>query len=397
MDLTPSPEAIALRHSLDTFIAAFGHLSPPLGGARRRPDARMLAWQRLIVEHGFAGRWVPAEYGGGGHPPDPVAETIIADAFATAGLHPGIRDVGTSMVIPTLLERGTREQKARWIAPTLRAEITWCQGFSEPEAGSDLTALRTAAVRDGDDYVINGRKIWTTNAQFADRMILLCRTGERPGRGGLSCLLVPMDAPGITVRPIRTATGTASFNEVILDDVRVSADQIVGAPGEGWSVASVTLRYERLLMGASDKVSSRLVRIERAIAAVPPSPGRAGLVDRLVRLQAEALAAKCQTLRAMSGDRRGDGAPLDWLIIKSLGSSLALRVAALAVDVNGAAGLRYDPTGEAEEDETTRWYGDYLYDLGLTIGAGSVQVQKDIIAERGLGLARPPRLPAAAS
>jgi alkylation response protein AidB-like acyl-CoA dehydrogenase len=392
MDLTPAAQAIALQQSLAGFIEEFGHLSPPPGGARKRPDARTLAWQRLLVEHGYAGRWVPCQYGGFGQEPDPVAEMIIADAFAEAELNPGIRDVGTSLVIPTLLEMGTPGQKACWIAPTLRQDIVWCQGFSEPEAGSDLTSLRTTATLDGDDYVINGRKIWTTNAQFADMMILLCRTEGVPGRAGLSTLLLPMTAPGITVRPIRTATGTASFNEVTFDDVRLASDQIVGAPGAGWSVAGVTLKYERLLMGASDKATSRLRRLERMIAAKPPSHARDALVDRLMRLQAEALAAKCQTMRATTDDQRGDGTPLNGLLIKALGASLALRVSALAVDVNGVAGLRYEPRVDEEEDDATRWYGDNLYDLGLTIGAGSVQVQKDILAERGLGLPRAVRV-----
>lgn len=387
MDLTLSPDAIALQRSIADFIAKFGRESPPVGGARKRPDARMLRWQRLLVDHEFAGRWIPSDFGGGGHDPDAVAEMIIADSFAEAEIHPGIRDVGTSLVIPTLLEVGTLEQKNRWIRPTLRQEIVWCQGFSEPDAGSDLTSLRTTATIDAGEYVINGRKTWTTNAQFADMMFLLCRTEGLPGRSGLSILLLPMTAKGITVRPIRSATGTASFNEVTFDNVRLAQDQNLGEPGQGWSVAGVTLKYERLLMGASDKATSRLRRIERMVAQKPRSSTTDQFADRLVRLQAEALAAKCHTMRAMTEEQRGGGAPLNWLIIKALGASLALRISALAVDVLGVDGLRYNPSTD-DEDEATRWYGDNLYDLGLTIGAGSVQVQKDIVAERGLGLPR---------
>ena len=184
----------------------------------------MLAWQRLLVAKGYAARTIPKTYGGFGAEPDVMEAAIIAEEFSKAGIAPGIMSQGISMLVPTLLEVGTEEQRERWIGPTIRGEVIWCQGYSEPGAGSDLANVQTKAVLDGDHFVVNGQKIWTSSAHYADWMFLLCRTEpDKPKHQGLSYLLLSMKTPGIEVRPLRTMTGKATFNEVFFTDVRVPA------------------------------------------------------------------------------------------------------------------------------------------------------------------------------
>ena len=403
MDLTYSYRHRALQAELRAFAAECGHLSPKPGGGRRRPSAQALAWQRLLLERGYVARTIPREYGGHGAEPDVVETAIIADELSRAGLSPGLMNQGISMLVPTLLEVGTEEQRRRWIAPTLRGDVIWCQGYSEPGAGSDLASVRTRAVLDGAHFVINGQKIWTSSAHYADMMFLLCRTEpDRPRHDGLSYLLVPMTTPGIEVRPLVTMTGRAEFNEVFFTDARVPADQIVMGRGDGWYVANITLRHERLMLGDPNKLMQRVRRIAELMERTEIDGVRAidtpELRDRLLRLQAEVLAARCHHLRLITERARGAPPGLAQLIVKYAGTTLAHRLSSLAVDVLGAAGLAYEPRGEVEDDdEATAWQIDYMYDLGLIIGGGTSQIQKNIIAERGLGLPREPRAPSPAS
>ena len=175
-------------------------------------DEKRLAWQRLLIDNGYAARTIPAEYGGYGAEPDILKSRLIAEAFAKTGAPPPTANQGVSMLVPTLLENGSEEQKQEWIAPTLRGEVIWCQGYSEPGAGSDLASLKTSAVIDGDDYVINGQKIWTSTAAQADMIFCLVRTeSEAPKHHGISYLIFPMDTPGIEVRPLVDMTGKANF------------------------------------------------------------------------------------------------------------------------------------------------------------------------------------------
>ncbi|WP_135468688.1 acyl-CoA dehydrogenase family protein [Crenalkalicoccus roseus] len=399
MDLTLSDRHRALQAEVRCFIARHGHLSPPVGGGggRVRPDRRALDWQARLIEAGYAARFVPRAYGGHGAAPDVLEAAIIAEEFTRAGVSPGIQGQGIRMLVPTLLEVGSEEQRRRWIPPTIRGEVIWCQGYSEPEAGSDLASLRTRAdVVDGR-FVINGQKIWTSSAHFADMMFLLCRTEpDRPRHEGLSYLLVPMDAPGIEVRPLPTMTGHATFNEVFLTDVRVPLDAVVLGRGKGWQVANVTLRHERLLLGDAAKLAHRLHRLrgllERTRVDGVPLIRMPHWRERLMRLQGEVLAMKCHQMRLLSEAARGQDSGLGLLVVKYAGTVLAWRLTALAVDALGDAGLPYEPHDDvAEDDEPTTWYADHMYDLGLIIGGGSSNIQKNIIAERGLGMPREPR------
>lgn len=402
MDLDYSAKHRALQAEIREFARAYGHGSPRPGGGRKRPDPKVLDWQRLLLERGYVARTIPGEYGGYGVEPDVLEAAIIADEFTRAGLYPGIMNQGISMLVPTLLEVGSEEQRRRWVERTIRGEVIWCQGYSEPGAGSDLASLRTRAVVEDGHFVVNGQKIWTSSAHYADMMFLLCRTEpERPKHAGLSYLLVPMTTPGIEVRPLRTMTGRAEFNEVFFTDVRVPLDQIVMGRGDGWHVANITLKHERLLLGDPNRLMHRVHRIRELMERTTVEGARvvemAEFRDRLLRLQAEVLASRCHHLRLLTERARGEDSGVRQLIVKYFGTMLGHRLSSLAVDVLGVAGLAYEPRGESvEDDEATTWQIDYMYDLGLIIGGGTSQIQKNIIAERGLGLPREPQAASAA-
>ena len=402
MDLDYSAKHRALQAEIREFASACGHLSPRSGGGRKRPDPKALDWQRLLLERGYVARTIPREYGGYGVEPDVLEAAIIADEFTRAGLYPGIMNQGISMLVPPLLEVGSEEQRRRWVERTIRGEVIWCQGYSEPGAGSDLASLRTRAVVEDGHFVINGQKIWTSSAHYADMMFLLCRTEpERPKHAGLSYLLVPMTTPGIEVRPLRTMTGRAEVNEGFFTDVRVPLDQIVMRRGDGWHLANITLKHERLLLGDPNRLMHRVLRIRELMERTTVEGVRVGemaeLRDRWLRLQAEVLASRCHHLRLLTERARGEDSGVRQLIVKYFGTMLGHRLSSLAVDVLGVAGLAYEPRGESvEDDEATTWQIDYMYDLGLIIGGGTSQIQKNIIAERGLGLPREPQAASAA-
>jgi alkylation response protein AidB-like acyl-CoA dehydrogenase len=397
MNLTYSGQHRALQAEIREFARTHGHLSPVPGGGRKRPDRKTVDWQRLLIERGYVARTIPREYGGHGAAPDVLEAAIIADELSRAGLSPGIMNQGISMLVPTLLEVGTEEQRRRWVRPTIRGEIIWCQGYSEPGAGSDLASVRTRATVEDGHFVVDGQKIWTSSAHYADMMFLLCRTEpERPRHAGLSYLLVPMTTPGIEVRPLVTMTGRAEFNEVFFTDVRVPVDQIVMGRGDGWHVANITLKHERLVLGDPSKHMLRLEGIRDLMARTTIDGTRAidipELRDRLLRLQAEVLASRCHHLRLLTQRAAGLDPGLGQMVVKYFGTMLGHRLSALAVDVLGVPGLAYAPRGEAlEDDEATTWQIDYMYDVGLIIGGGTSQIQKNIISERGLGLPREPR------
>ena len=401
MDLQLSERHKALQSEVRAFAEREGARSPKVGGGRKRPDNKMLDWQSLLLERGYFGRNIPKKYGGYGAEPDVLEAAIIADEFSRSGLFPGIMNQGISMLVPTLLEVGREDQKSAWVETTIRGETIWCQGYSEPGSGSDLAAARTRGERDGDHYVVNGQKIWTSSAHYADMMFLLCRTELDKGKhDGLSYLLLSVNTPGIEVRPLKTMTGRAEFNEVFFTDVKVPANQVVMQPGQGWIVANITLKYERLLLGDPNKLMHRFDAVKR-ILETTEIDGAALLDlpefrDRLLRLQGEVLAWKYHGMRLLTELANGEDSGVKRLIVKYVGTMLGHRLTCLAVDALGVAGLPYNPQGEqAEDDDATTWHIDHMYDIGLIIGGGTSQIQKNIIGERGLGLPREPKFQAA--
>jgi alkylation response protein AidB-like acyl-CoA dehydrogenase len=298
------------------------------------------------------------------------------------------------MLVPTLLELGTDAQKRQWIEPTLNGEIVWCQGYSEPGAGSDLAALKTSARVENGDFVINGQKIWTSTAKQADMIFCLVRTEpDAPKHGGISYLIFSMDTPGIEVRPLKTMTGHAEFNETFFTDVRVPLDQIVGQRGQGWYVANATLGHERGMLGDPDALENRLQALVRLMQKERIGQGcamdNAVLRDRLVALQAEVAAMKFNGMRILSNSLRGDAGGMAKLVVKLQSCELAHQISALAIDAMGEMGILYH--GSEREREDGAWQWNYMFQLGLIIGGGTAQIQKNIIAERGLEMPREPK------
>ncbi|MGB0341896.1 MAG: acyl-CoA dehydrogenase family protein [Parvibaculales bacterium] len=394
MDLNFTQEYEDFRANVRGFLDAH-KADAPAAGDRSVRSKKRLAWQKILLANGYAGRTLPKEYGGYGAAPDALKQRIIAEEFARAKVPGGISGQGINMLVPTLLELGTEEQKRTYIEPTLSGEMVWCQGYSEPGAGSDLASLRTAAIVDGDDFVINGQKIWTSTANQADMMFCLVRTEpDAPKHHGISYLLISMDTPGIEVRPLMTMTGHAEFNEVFFTDVRVPTDQIVGKRGEGWMVANATLTHERGMLGDPDAALTRL----NAIADIMKHEQVDGLSlmdnptyrDRLVTLEAEVYAMKFNGMRLTTAAANKESAGMAGLIVKLQGCELNHQLAELAIDVMGEYGVLFEDSPFLRDQGL--WQTHYMFDLGLIIGGGSAQIQKNIISERGLGMPREPKV-----
>ncbi|MBV8976649.1 MAG: acyl-CoA dehydrogenase family protein [Alphaproteobacteria bacterium] len=389
MDLSYSHEHEAFRAEVRAFCSAHADRAPKsyLGEEAR-------AWQRLLIEHGYAARTVPKQYGGYGAEPDLLKSRIIAEEFLAAGLPMGMSNQGISMLVPTLLELGSEEQKKRWIGPTLRGEVIWCQGYSEPGAGSDLAALTTRATEDGDDFVINGQKIWTSTAAQADMIFCLVRTEpDKPKHEGISYLIFSMKTPGIEVRPLVTMTGRAEFNEVFFSDVRVPKTQIVGQRGQGWLVANATLRHERGMLGDPNQAGTRLHAVIRLMEEEQVDGRRLMdnpvLRDHLLKLQARVLAMEMHGLRLLTAAAKGEDLGLARLIVKLQGCELNHQLAGFANDLLGELGILYGDSPHLRS--SGEWQTRFMFDLGLIIGGGTAQIQKNIIAERGLGMPREPK------
>ena len=397
MDLSERPEHVALRAELRDFIATQRHLAPS-GRALHDPQAR--AWQQMLIERGYAARNIPRDYGGAGLAPDILATRLIAEEFARAGISPGLGGQGINMLVPTLLEVGTDAQKHQFIAPTLLGDIVWCQGYSEPGAGSDLASLRTSAVLDGEHWIVNGQKIWTSTAKEADWIFCLVRTEpQAPKHRGISFLLFRMDTQGIEVKPLVDMTMKANFNEVFFTDVRVPATQIVGQRGDGWRVANVILKNER---GALADPNLSLARLNALMALMQQETvdgqrviAQAPLLDRLMRLQGRLMALQFNDLRLLSsGLNPGqDDTRLAGLVVKLMGTELRHEIESLAIDAMGEGGLAYGSNPHLRDGGSGGgWQANFMYFLGLIIGGGTSQIQKNIIAELGLGMPREPKL-----
>ena len=343
MDLAYGPRYEAFRGEVRAFLENHRHEFPPASGATR---AQVLSWQARLIEHGYAARTLPRRYGGFGADPDILESRIIAEEFTRARAPGAMANQGISMLVPTLLELGAEEQKSRWIRPTITGEIVWCQGYSEPGSGSDLASLRTHATEDGDDFLINGQKIWTSTAMQADMIFCLVRTEpQAPKHAGISYLIFSMKTPGIEVRPLKTMTGHAEFNEVFFTDVRVPRTQIVGARGEGWRVANATLKHERGMLGNPNAAESRLAGIFDLMRAETVGGerlmGNPLLRDRLMRMQARVLAMKYNGLRLITAQLAGESPGLAGLIVKLQGCEINHELAALAIDALGELGVLY--------------------------------------------------------
>ncbi|MGH0033665.1 MAG: acyl-CoA dehydrogenase family protein [Myxococcota bacterium] len=396
MDLSYGPEYEAFRQEVRAFITEHGHRSPRPGAgvAAGRGGEALRAWQALLIEHGYAARTIPKEYGGYGAEPDILKRVVIDEELNAAGLSRGIGGQGPEMLVPTLLEHGTEEQKRTWVGPTIRGEVVWCQGYSEPGSGSDLASVQTRGVPDGDDFLVTGQKIWTTTAHQSDMMFGLIRTEpDAKKHAGLSYILIPMDTPGIEVRPLATMTGESEFNEVFFDEARVPQSNVVGGRGEGWKIANTTLLHERNMLASSAVLDGalrslvKLMETEKVNGARPmDSPV---LRDRLVQLQSRVLAMKYHGMRMLTARARGESPGVAGLVAKLAGCEVSHQLNGLGIDALGELGTLYE--GARHERSGGRWQSQHMFTLGLIIGGGTAQIQKNIISERGLGMPREPR------
>ncbi|MET8512674.1 acyl-CoA dehydrogenase [Streptomyces sp. NPDC005077] len=382
-DLSYTPEEEEFRARLREWL---GDVLPGLP-VQPRPDdwpgrrAYDTSWQRMLYDAGYAGLHWPVDAGGRGA--TPTQHLIFLEETERAGApYVGANFVGLLHAGPTIATEGTAEQRARWLPPVLRGDEIWCQGFSEPEAGSDLASLRTRAVRDGDHYVVSGQKIWTSHAEVADWCELLVRTDPAaPKHRGISWLAMRMDAPGVTVRPLRTLAGSTEFAEMFLDEVRVPVSHRVGAENDGWRVTMVTLSFERGTAFVGEVVACR--RTLAALAAEARANGRWDdpvLRRELGRLNAEFRALWRLTQWNVSEAQRAGAAGG---VPGTGGSVFKLRYSQARQELYDAAA---EVLGADGADLDREWVLDRLTSLSYTIAAGTSQIQQNIVAERILGL-----------
>jgi len=377
-----------LRDWLSDVLPTLGPKPSPFDWPARR--AYDTAWQRMLFDAGYAGIDWPAE--GGGRGASPIEQLIYLEELERAHApYVGVNFVGLLHAGPTIAAEGTAEQRARFLPPILRGEEVWCQGFSEPGAGSDLAALRTRAVLDGDEYVISGSKIWTSHAEVADYCELLVRTGPEDSRHkGITWLAMPMDLPGIEIRPLQTIVGSTEFAELFLDGVRVPAANRIGDENDGWRVTMVTLSFERGTAFVGELLQSmELVRELRDLAQRTGAWDDVAVRRQLGHMGAELDALWALTRRNVSQAARTGVPGIGGSVFKLGFSELRQRISDLGMDLVGRAGLSWDelppidggpPIGNAEILDT--WGNSF----SRTIAAGTSQIQRNIVAERILGL-----------
>lgn len=358
-------------------------------GAIVRTDDRATAFRLKAIERGYLYRHVPKRYGGGEQSYDPLKSTIINEEFRRAKAPGEMIGQGASMLVPTLIEHGTEEQKQKFVQSTLLGKTLWCQGYSEPGSGSDLASLRTRAELDGDFWVINGQKIWTSNATEAQWMFALVRTEpDAPKHDGISYMLIDMETPGLDVRPLRQMTGESDFSEVFLDNARVPKGNLVGPRGKGWIVSRSTLKHERALIGGS-AMSRRMfdgliMTAQMLTLRGQPAIKDPVIRDRLVQLESRMMATEYHGYRLLTMEARGEDPGIAGMVTKLFGTQLGYDITKTAMDVlSDRAAL-----APSETNPMGMFTHAYMWSLGILIAGGTANIQRNIIAERGLGMPR---------
>ncbi len=342
-------------------------------------------WQGKLHEGGWAGLHWPREYGGRGA--TPIEQFLFAEEYTRVGA-PAMIDIGVgpALVGPTLIHHGTEAQKRRFLRPILTGDEVWCQGFSEPNAGSDLAACRTRAELRGQVFHVTGQKIWTSYARFADWCILVVRTDvHAPKHKGLSFLLVDMKSPGITIRPLVEMTGVAWFNEVFFDDVRVPREQMVGELNQGWQIAITTLAHERGGSAPHARLAGEMhdvLELARRVGTARDRRWRQRLAQSFIETEILRLLAYKQVTDLM---REGHPGP-EGSYLKLVWSETDVRMKELALEMEGPYGAL--ARGSAQAIDGGRWEYEYLWSRAATIYAGTSEVQRNVIAQRVLGLPR---------
>ncbi len=393
MDFQYTPEQDAFRAEVRSWLAA--NLDPSLcvddpKDERVAPDRETFEerriWQRTMYDSGWVGIAWPKEYGGRGAG---LLEQVIFDEEYTnahAPVLPGYS--GIALCGPTLMHWGTDEQKERFLKRILNGDDVWCQGYSEPGAGSDLAGLQTKAVAEGDDFIINGQKVWTSGAQYADWIFMLVRTDpDAPKHRGISYILVNMKTPGVTVRPLVLMNGHSHFNEVFFEDVRVPKVNLVGPLNQGWKVAMTTLMFERAYAGVAnyDDQIGRLVELSQQVHIDgEPAWEQSWVRQKLTEFHIESQALKYTRLRGLTKLLKGLPPGPEGSMLKLCGSELGIDIAAFASELLAGAAITEQTTDVVPD--APRWFNRVLSARQYTIAGGTSEIQKNIMGERVLGL-----------
>jgi len=349
--------------------------------------AIQLAWQKKLYRAGWVGIHWPKAYGGRGA--TVMEQTIYRQEMVRAQMPEVANFMGIRIAGPTLIHWGTEEQKQRYIPTILNAEEIWCQGYSEPNAGSDIASLQTRAVEEGDDFVINGQKVWTSYAQYARFCLLLARTDPgAPKHKGISCFVVDMRTPGVTVRPLRQINGDAEFNEVFFDNVHVPKANLVGEKNQGWQVAMTTLMFERVtfdVLSPVEAVIQRLIEVvKKAAAGTLVVEIDAAVRQQVARFYVELQAIKYSSLRQLTRQLRGEPPGPESSLVKLAASEMNMRVVQFATALLGAAGQVLSGSEQGISDGY--WMHCALSTHLYTIAGGTSEIQRTILGERVLGL-----------
>jgi alkylation response protein AidB-like acyl-CoA dehydrogenase len=387
MDLQLTEQHLKFRDELRAWLKA--NLQRPWREELRDPQATedslmqlRRQWQRKLYKAGYLGMDWPREWGGRGG--TEVEKAIFEAEIAEADAPPIPNTLGIGLLGQALIHHGSEAQRRRFIPPMLAADEIWCQGFSEPGAGSDLAALRTSAVIDGDDFVLNGQKIWTTFGPWADWIFVLARTDSADRHGGISFILCKLDTPGVTVRRLRQITGESEFGEVFFEDARVPRENLVGQIGEGWRIAMTVLAYERGAMSLA--YATRFGRDLALLAATCKQHGRtdAATREKLARLLVENEVLRANGIRTLANFADGKVPGPESSIEKVFWSEFDKRFRETALDILGPGGQLVRTSPEARHD--VDWSREFLWSRAGTIYSGSSEIQRNIIAKRVLNL-----------
>jgi len=393
MDLSYGSEMEGYRDEVKQFLAD----GWPLKGKEAELDFNEGAtiFRERAIAAGYLCRNIPKKYGGAEQPPDVLKSQIIREEFTRVWAPMEVQGIGTMMLVPTLLERGEEWQKEKFVRDSVNGRIQWCQGYSEPGAGSDLASLKTRGELVGDEWVINGQKIWTSAAHVADYMFCLVRTEpDAPKHAGISYLLIDMHQPGIDVRPLRQMTGGADFNEVFLNDAKTPKDWIVGKRGEGWNVSRTTLKHERNSIGSTQQTRSGLRDIVRLAKHAQWGGGSAlehpEIRQRLAKLEGYVRAHQYSGYRQLTQDATGGDAGIINQMMKLMATNINHDIANLAMDLIDDEGMLAPgkPAFDADARSSQQWISRSMYAMGIAVAGGTANIQRNVIAERGLGLPR---------
>ncbi|NKI15970.1 acyl-CoA dehydrogenase [Spongiibacter sp. KMU-166] len=392
MDLKYSAEYEAFREEVKAFLEN----NWPLKGeeAKLRRHQQQALFRQRAVEVGYLYRSVPRQFGGSEQPADVLKGQIIREEFGRVRAPVELPGVGTAMLVPTLLQCGSDWQKEYFIPKTLSGEYLWAQGYSEPNAGSDLASVKTRAELKDGKWLINGQKIWSTLAQYARFMFVMVRSepNAEPRHAGLSYILVDLKQPGVTIRPLKQITGGEEFCEVFFDNAETPEDWIVGKPGEGWAVSKATLSHERsALGGASGSVSlfEKLVALAKSVEI----NGEPAIVDPTIRRRLAVLDGYVSShlyssYRQLSMSVNQQDPGLVTSMNKLISTNIGHDVARLARDLIGDDLMLSPPQDRKKEDGNEKWINQFIGSLGIAIAGGTSNIQRNVIAERGLGLPR---------